>query len=197
MSEILGGAGCSDGGPTIHQLKVTISRIRPPVWRRIQLPSCTTLEQLHHLLLVALGWEGRNLHAFYCGRAKIISNPLICGVWRQELPESALVCDVAPQVGGHFCYEYDFGDGWEHEIVVEQVLPASEGAPVPICLKGKRAAPPEDCGGPEAYQRLLELCADPGAAGAAELALIEGWDPEACDLEQINRELARVFGAAG
>ena len=95
-----------------------------------------------------------------------------------------------------FGYTYDFGDDWEHAITIEKTLPAAEGTTYPTCVAGKRACPPEDCGGPWGYQELLEIIADPAHPERAERLewLGEDFDPEDFSLEAVNTRLAGRFG---
>jgi hypothetical protein len=87
-------------------------------------------------------------------------------------------------------YEYDFGDGWLHEILMEQIIPLDPSGHYPVCLAGARACPPEDCGGVPGYEQLLEALRSPSAPASAELLEWCGdWNPEAFDLESLNRFL--------
>lgn len=96
--------------------------------------------------------------------------------------------------GDKLIYEYDFGDGWEHKIRIEKILPAEKGKRYPVCLAGKRACPPEDCGGPPGYERLLEVLRDPKHEEYEEtLEWLGGpFDPEAFDVNEVNRMLKSV-----
>ncbi len=101
------------------------------------------------------------------------------------------VVSTAP---ARFIYEYDFGDGWEHEILVEKILPPEEGVRYPVCLAGKRACPPEDCGGTPGYAHFLEAIRNPGHEEHDELLQWVGdsFDLEAFDLDEINYKLKRM-----
>ena len=179
---------------TIHQLKMTLSRIRPPIWRRIQVPSDITLVRLHQVIQVTMGWIDYHLHQFEVGGLVYGDLSLNDDGWFDVLNErTARLARVAPSAKSRLRYQYDFGDDWEHVILVEAVLPPAPGVRYPICLKGKRACPPEDCGGPWGYANLLEAIADPAHPEHSDLL---GWlgkpfDPEAFDLEAINQRLAR------
>lgn len=101
---------------------------------------------------------------------------------------------IAPSAGAKLLYEYDFGDGWQHDIVVEAILQPAEGVRYPVCVAGKRACPPEDCGGPYGYVELLEALGDPEHPEHEDKLdwIGEGFDPEAFDLEEINALLRRI-----
>jgi len=129
----------------IYQMKVTLKNIQPPIWRRFQVPGRISLKKLHRIIQTLMPWDGYHLHQF-----------IIDGVdYGEPDPEGDLselkddryarLNKVVPAAPDRFIYEYDFGDGWEHEILVEKVLPPEEGVRYPICLAGKRACPPEDC----------------------------------------------------
>src|SRR5262249_52930883 len=181
------------GGTRIYQLKVTLSGSRPPIWRRLQVPGDLTLGRLHPILQVLLGWKDRHLHLFASGRT----------VYRLPLPDLGFpsqderrvtVGDVLPREKERLRYEYDFRDGWELVLVVEKILPRGTAPAGPACLDGKRNGPPEEIGGIVGYERLLAARQEPSRHGSAELAdrLGEGFDPEAFDLEEVNRQLARL-----
>lgn len=145
---------------SVHQLKVTLRQVRPPVWRRIEVRSEVTLGELAALLEAAMGWLGGHLHAFdVAGTTYGIPDP----DWdTADLDEGRFrLAAVLPSVGLKMRWDYDFGDGWEHDVVVEAVGPREPGVEYPVCLAGRRACPPEDCGGPWGYRELLQLLADP------------------------------------
>jgi hypothetical protein len=118
------------------------------------------------------------------------------GELEMEDATAALLSDLVNREGQKFGYEYDFGDGWEHEILIEkieEVEAAPERPQAPVCLKGKRACPPDDVGGPWGYAQCLEALADPSHERHEELSeWLGAFDPEAFDLEEVNEELARV-----
>ncbi len=166
----------------IYQLKATIVGTRPPVWRRVLVEESSTLLELHHVLQAAFGWYDCHLHEFDIGGVRYGTDD---GEGRGPPPKSerrARVGAVAEQ-GTSMRYVYDFGDDWVHRLVVEKVAPARPGATYPSCTGGKRACPPEDCGGVWGYQEFLAAMADPDdPQHAAMLEWIGGpFDPEAFD----------------
>jgi hypothetical protein len=178
---------------SVHIIKVTLQHVRPPIWRRIAVPSHFTLGQLHDVLQVAMGWTNSHLHQFRIG-TRLYSDPAFePGGFGLEVgsEDSITVTEALPQKGSRASYEYDFGDGWEHQLQVEKVEPAEPGVDAPLCLKGARACPPEDCGGPFGYAELLEAIGDPQHERHEELLewLGGGFDAEAFDLAAVNREL--------
>lgn len=193
----------------VHELKVILLGTDPPVWRRLLVPSDATLERLHRILQVAMGWEGYHMHEFVAGGKKPTSygvpsgrQPLaIDAMWasvfgRPEVVDerTVKVRDVLPRPGSKLRYEYDFGDSWVHEVRVERILPADDARTVPLCTDGARACPPEDCGGEPGYAELLEALSDPKHERHKELLEWVGgaFDPEAFDVEAVSRALRRL-----
>ncbi len=160
---------------TVHRLKVTLRGVRPPVWRRVEVVSTTTLHQLSAELEAAMGWFGGHLHAFEVGGTTYqLPDDDELG-WRPTKDERRAVLNkVVPAVKMKMLWEYYFGDGWAHDVLVEAIEPAVAGVEYPRCIAGGRASPPEDCGGPWGYADLLEALADPSHPEHA--AMLE-WAP--------------------
>lgn len=174
----------------IYWLKVTLAAIRPAIWRRIRVPGGVSLRELHGVIQVAMGWGDEHMHSFTIGGATYGRPDPMPGRTKNDAktPVAAVVAE-----GDRFVYTYDFGDSWEHEIVVEDVV-EDDGGPLPTCVAGERACPPEDCGGAWGYGKLLEAVRDPKQPGRQErLAWLGGgFDPEEFDIEEVNRRLARL-----
>lgn len=180
---------------SIYQIKVTLIGSAPPVWRRILAASDMLLPKFHELLQVVMGWENSHLHQFNTGRQSFgVPDP----DFHSDIKDEARVklTELLPAVGSSAVYEYDFGDGWEHELVVEGVLPAVANEPLPRCLEGERACPPEDCGGISGYELLLEALGDPKHPDHEESSQWVGEDfyPDRFDVSVANFELGRLFG---
>ena len=175
---------------SIHQLKVTLQGIKPPIWRRMQVASESSLFALHHMLQAVMGWEGYHLYQFRVGQTHYGDPDPAYGPEMRNA-KTVKLSRLAPAPGAKFVYEYDFGDSWEHQIVVEKVAPAESGVSYPRCMAGKRAGPPEDCGGVWGYAELLEILQDPTHPEYEERMewLGEDFDPETFDLDEINRAL--------
>ena len=181
------------GQPRIYQFKVTLKGTRPPIWRRLQIRSDTKLDQLHDVLQTAMGWYDSHLHQF-------VADGVQYGVanddWGAEMQDERLVtlADLAPAAGDRILYEYDFGDGWEHDLLVEKVLEPEPGATYPVCVTGRRACPPEDVGGIWGYAELLQILSDPDHPEYEErLEWVGGeFDPERFDAEDVNAALASL-----
>ena len=179
----------------IYQIKITLLGTRPPVWRRLLVPAGMTLAQLHDVLQAAMGWENCHLHEFRIGRqtfgAPDPDSRLMGGTGSID-ERKVRICDVLGKAPAKAEYTYDFGDSWEHSILVEKLLPSEPGLNYPICTGGKRHGPPEDCGGIGGYYNLLEAIHDPEHQEHEEmLEWIGGdFDPEAFSVEDVNRRLA-------
>ena len=179
-------------GP-IYQLKITLRGSKPPIWRRVQVPGDITLYKLHQVIQVAMGWDDEHLHQF---TADGIDYGESAPEWGMEVKSErrAHLNQVAPAEKARFTYEYDFGDSWDHEILVEKILPPEAGVHYPNCIKGKRACPPEDCGGIWGYEELVAAIRDPEHPEHEEMLewVGEDFDPEEFDLEEINAELQHI-----
>lgn len=173
---------------TIYQLKITLQHTRPPVWCRIQVKADTKLGKLHRIVQAVMGWTDSHQHAFRVGHTDYgVTDPDFSDGMKSE---RNTCLDKIVTEGDVFIYEYDFGDGWQHEIQVEKALKAEPAAHYPVCL----ACPPEDCGGVPGYEHLLEVLRDPANEEYAELSEWLGgeFDPEAFDPDEVNKIMKRI-----
>jgi hypothetical protein len=173
----------------ICQIKVTLKWSKPPIWRRLQVRGDTKLGKLHQILQITMGWWDEHLHAFDAGGVAYGEpDPDFPSDLRQE---RNVRLDKIAQEGDTFRYDYDFGDSWVHEIKVEKVLDPEPGTHHPRCLAGKRACPPEDCGGVPGYERMMAVIANPKDEEHEEILewLGDEFDTEAFDLDAVNEEL--------
>lgn len=172
------------------QLKLSLRGVsKPPVWRRLLVPAEMRLDRLHDVIQTAMGWTDTHLHVFTTAAGDYgIPDPELG--FRNE--RSARVAQFLTQPGDRIRYAYDFGDGWEHDIVLEEWLGRDPGKRIPTCLAGNGASPPEDCGGPWGYASLKEALADPRHEDHENmldwlgLDSAEEFDPVACDVVEIN-----------
>jgi hypothetical protein len=181
---------------TVYQLKVTLKHVRPPVWRRLLVPSDIRLDKLHLVLQRAMGWHNSHLHEFSLGDRRIGGRSPIDHREDADLEDEREVrLNELVGPGQALHYEYDFGDGWRHKVSVEKVLEPSPSHASPQCVGGARACPPEDCGGPAGYEHLLMVLKDPTHQEHAGLhSWIGGtFDPEAFDPTRVNAAL-RLLG---
>ncbi len=146
----------------IYQFKVTLKRTKPPVWRRIQVPANYSFWALHVAVQDAMGWTDTHLHEFQFGDH--LAPIALIGIPDDEFPSGR---ETLPgwltkihrwfqEEGASALYTYDFGDGWEHQVLLEKILPREDGEEYPKCLAGRRACPPEDCGGVWGYEELCK-----------------------------------------
>lgn len=178
----------------IYQIKVTLQNSKPPIWRRLLVPGDTTLADLHDIIQVAMGWEDYHLHQFII-QGEYYGEPSPDDLFDVHDERKVTLRQIAPHEGFRFRYEYDFGDGWLHQILVEKILPPEPGQFYPVCIAGKQACPPEDVGGIWGYYEFLEAIQDPDHPEHEDyLEWIGGeFDPEAFDLEAVNQGL-RAMG---
>ena len=146
----------------IYHLKIVLLGADRSIWRRLRVPGNANLGWLNAVLQVAMGWTNSHLHHFLTSEA-CYADPRHTGdMGFGEAPDrdeaKTTLMQVAPNGGAQFGYEYDFGDSWEHEITVEQILPSDPAeSTTALCLDGARAGPPEDCGGIWGYADLLKI----------------------------------------
>jgi hypothetical protein len=120
------------------------------IWRRLLVCSDSSIANLHHIIQIAMGWTDTHLHRFIIhGKQYGISQP--GGLWFSDDPNQVKLSNFRFRVKEHFLYEYDFGDRWQHQIRVEAILTPHPNRFYPVCIAGKRACPPEDCGGAWAF----------------------------------------------
>jgi hypothetical protein len=176
---------------SVHQLKITLDNIDPPIWRRVLVPSDLTLGQLHGVIQIAMGWEEAHMHQFEVGR-KLYGERRVLDMLDMDDEDAVELRQVAPKKGSKLQYEYDMGDGWRHTLLVEAVTPADPKVKTPTCLEGVRACPPEDCGGVWGYVDLLDTLADPTSPEYEDMMdWIGPIDPEAFDLKAVNKQLTQ------
>lgn len=179
----------------IHRLKVTLRGAKPPIWRRFEVPSDISLQKLHLVIQLGFGWENSHMHVFESPAGRY-------GIHDAELEirsgANKKLSAVADWPGDQIRYEYDFGDSWEHDILVEAVLPAEPGLSYPQCTGGRRAGPPEDSGGIWGYAELLNVLANPGHEDHEAMLRWLGiesaddFDPAAFDRNATNAQLSAI-----
>jgi len=205
----------------VYQLKVSIDGAQPPLWRRVLVPADTTLGELHRVIQALMGWHDNHLHEFEAPRPGDTGSLTRRSRWDyrlfrsgtdpsgepldwimddgQEDEDTAVLADVAPCEKSHFAYIYDMGDHWEHKVTVEKILSAVPGAAYPVCLKGKRNGPVEDCGGVWGYEEMQEILADPAHPEhqdrkdwLEEVYGVSEWDGASFDLAAVNDRLKKL-----
>jgi hypothetical protein len=179
----------------VYQFKVSLKGIKPPIWRRIQVPETYSFWDLHVAIQDAMGWMDCHLHHFE------IENPQTGFVEEIGIPgeEGWEELDTLPgwdrKISKYFSntikkahYLYDYGDCWEHDIKLEKILPKDPKSKYPLCTGGKRACPPEDCGGVWGYSEFLEIIMDPNHERYEEMTdwLGGNFDPEHFDMNKVR-----------
>ena len=176
----------------VYQFKITLQDIQPPIWRRIQVPETYTFYDLHVAIQDAMGWLDYHLYQFTA------LNPSHGFQEKIGIPDEELDIGVKPgwktSITNYFTmtnktayYVYDFGDNWEHIVELEKILPRETNVIYPICIQGKRACPPEDCGGAWGYEDFLEIIMDPTHEQYEEMIEWVGgeFEPEAFNPEHV------------
>lgn len=183
----------------IYQIKVTLMDIRPPIWRRLLVNSDIKLDRFHGVLQDAMGWMNCHLHQFeqdgaVYGSADGLEEAIDFDMDVMNEGKYRL-SDLLGQEQDSLIYLYDFGDSWRHKIVLEKILPFDKEGSAVKCIKGKRACPPEDCGGPWGYKKLLEVLADPSHEEyEAMLEWVgEEFESEHFDLAKTNYFIERQY----
>lgn len=151
----------------VYQFKITLKDIKPLIWRRIQVPKTYTFWDFHVAIQDSMGWFDGHLHEFE------INNPLtelkiLIGIPEEEFADYKVLPGWKIKIADYFLrenksanYIYDFGDNWEHKITLEKILLKENNVTYPLCVKGERACPPEDCGGTYRYEDFLKIIGDP------------------------------------
>ncbi len=176
-----------------YQLKITLRDSKPPIWRRFSVPESITLPKLHDVIQTVMGWTDSHLHEFIAGRVSY-------GVPDPEFSSGSMnearvrINQLLDQEKQKMLYLYDFGDGWEHIIELEKIIRGDKNSSKPRCIAGKRACPPEDCGGIYGYYDLLEAIKDPDHPEHENMMewLCGDIDPEFFDIEEVNEILSEM-----
>ncbi len=177
----------------IYQIKVTLLGTKPPIWRRLLVPASMTLAKLHDVLQTAMGWHDCHMHEFRAGERHFgRPDPEDIMGMQVENERNIRLSSVLRRPGAKLIYTYDFGDNWEHAIVLEKLLPLLPDTTSPICIDGSLACPPDDCGGIPGFYELLDALADPNHEQHQEMRDWIGgdFDPQAFSVEEVNRKLA-------
>jgi hypothetical protein len=185
--------GMAEPGDPVLQVRITLTDVdNPPVWRQVLIPAAYPLSRVHRVIQAAMGWEDYHIHAFQIGKTTYGPDP--DGDLGYADETKALLADVA-RARTRISYEYDFGDGWEHELVVEARAVVEAGQAYPACIAGEGACPPEDSGGAYGFEELKEVLAGPPSPERAEMQEWMGdddYDPAHFDLAAANAAVAAV-----
>jgi hypothetical protein len=177
------------------QLRIELLHIKPMVWRRVIVPETLTLARLHRVLQVALGWSNSHLHEYEIARQRYgRSNPESFDSEPVRDERRYRLAKFVEQRVRSLVYLYDFGDGWEHRVVLEDVVAPPKTGQRIRCIAGENACPPEDVGGPPGYEEFLRVIADPQHEQHEDRLLWIGYlfDPTQVDLKTVNKQLAKI-----
>jgi hypothetical protein len=186
--------GQSKSKATVYCLKITLENTRPPIWRQIETKD-VTLEKLHELTQTAMGWTNSHLHQFKIGDTRYTDPRFMEHAWDDVGAISyagVRVSDLVSHHGAkfHIGYEYDFGDGWQHSIALENVAEAEPGVRYPRCIDGERACPPEDVGGVWGFADFVEATTNSNHEQHEELLEWNGpFDPTEFDAKKATRRM--------
>lgn len=173
--------------PVIYRLRIDLDGARPPIWRRLDVRSDLMLDRFHSIIQAAFDWTDSHLHRFALG-ANVFDRDaevFLCPFDYEEDPSEGVaevevrLDETLAEPGDLLRYCYDYGDSWDHTILLEEVRPLDPDAPAAVCIDGRRAAPPEDSGGIVTAEELAEVVADPAHF----------------DLAAVNRALVNPFAA--
>ncbi len=175
-------------------LRIELLHIQPLIWRRLLVPSSISLPDLHLAIQGAMGWTDSHLHQFEIN-GKSYGEPDPYGEVEIIPEEGKKLSAVLGKEVGEFVYQYDFGDSWEHRVVVEQTQKAHPAWSGPLCVAGEGACPPEDVGGIYGYAAFLEAIADPQHEEHVHLLRWAGgvFDPEGFDINSANERIATLL----
>jgi hypothetical protein len=182
----------------IYQLKITLNGAKPPIWRRVLVSNEITLSKLHHVIQDAMGWYDSHLHMFMIGRERYSEpspyDPSLLAELEAKSTHRVKLSKFNLSEGAKFIYDYDFGDSWEHIILLEKILPPDPKLKTPVCIKGKRACPPEDVGGIWGYAEFVEALKDPNHPQHEDYRdwIGDDFDSEAFDLDRVNARLKQI-----
>lgn len=179
----------------IIQMKISLDYIDPEIWRRFIVVESITLHKLHEVIQVVMGWTDSHLHSFMIGKTQYQPPDPEGGMGLfgfGPATENSLkirLSDFGFRARQKFRYTYDFGDNWDHTIIIEKIFEPADDTVTPLCLEGQRNRPPEDCGSFPGYERILEVLSKKKKT-AEEKELLEWlgdeYNPEYFDIEEIN-----------
>ena len=178
----------------IYQIQIALKEFKPKIWRRILVPSDLLLSDFHKIIQTTMGWTNSHLHEFNKDKLSYLKKSDNDLMWddRYQIDYKGIkISDLLKDEKKKIFYEYDFGDGWSHEILLEKILPVDNKIKYPVCIKGKMNCPPEDCGGVWGYSDMLEILSQPNHEEHEEFieAYGDDFDPEYFDKDEVNELL--------
>ncbi|MGL5787253.1 MAG: plasmid pRiA4b ORF-3 family protein [Bacteroidales bacterium] len=188
----------------IYQLKVILTGSSPLIWRRLLVSSMIKLDELHDVIQISMGWEDYHLFQFVSDGVNYQLPDEEDFTWNDETTvncQGVLLNTLLKKPGDELIYNYDFGDDWQHQIILEKILsPQEVESKIPICVDGENECPPEDCGGIPGYNYMLQVAVDPSHDDYDDIRDILCLEPDEdlnvlkfIDLESINKTLNYIF----
>ncbi|NOZ83772.1 MAG: plasmid pRiA4b ORF-3 family protein [Epsilonproteobacteria bacterium] len=177
----------------VYQVQVALKGFKPKIWRRLLIPSDLLLSDFHKIIQTSIGWTNSHLHQFIKNRT-FYTERMPDDSWNEMNNvdyKKIKISDLLKKEKEKIVYEYDFGDSWEHDIILEKILPLDDKMNYPVCLKGKMNCPPEDCGGVWGYSEMLEILKQPDHEEYENYIEWLGgeFDPEYFDKDEVNELL--------
>lgn len=174
-------------------LHISLVEIEPLIWRRVKVEADVLLSDLHHVIQLAMGWKNYHLYQF-SHHGLLMGNPVLLEGEDIVSDRAVSLAAILKEVGDSLMYEYDFGDGWMHEIRLEEIIEEEKAAFPPVYLDGRRNSPPEDCGGVPGYYEVLKVLADKKHPEYKEMRTWVGrsFDPEKVDPDRINKSFHSI-----
>ena len=179
-----------------YQIQIALKGSKPKIWRRILVPSDILLPDLHEVIQTTMGWTNSHLHQFVKNRTFYKPRLEDDDFWEEPNNDDYYemkISDLLKKEKDKIIYEYDFGDGWRHDIILEKIDTTGESKILPVCLTGKNNCPPEDCGGIWGYANMLEILKHPDHEEYEEYIEWLGgeFDPKYFDKDEINEMLRK------
>jgi len=177
----------------VYQFKIALKGITPQIWRRIQVPETYTFWDLHVAIQDAMSWGGHHLHEFTILNPKNGEMDEI-GIPYEDSDDRSILEGWKTKIDRYFSmtnkkadYLYDFGDYWEHRVVLEKILPKDPKTEYPCCIAGKRNSPPDDVGGVPGFEEFVKIMKDPRHKEHDEMVEWHcgEFDPEAFDWKNV------------
>ncbi len=178
----------------IYQVKISLRGSKPIIWRRILIPSDLLLPEFHQVIQTTMGWSNFHLHQFIKNRTYYTPKFEEEDFFGDSTDyEDIKVSDLLKREKEKIIYEYDFGDDWQHDVLLEKILPDDPQMKLPVCIKGKMNCPPEDCGGVWGYENMLEILSQPDHEEYEDYMDWLGgeFDPGYFDMDEINESLRK------
>lgn len=178
----------------IYQLQIVLKGSKPKIWRRLLVSSDLFLSEFHMVLQTTMGWTNSHLHQFIKNRTFYTVRMPDDDSWGEMDNvdyEKIRIDDLLKKENEKIVYEYDFGDSWEHDVILEKIHPSDDEFKYPICLAGKMNCPPEDCGGVWGYADMLAVLKQPDHEEYENYIdwLGDDFDPKYFDVEEVNEML--------